>query len=72
MVRKYSSWNYRLFCRSGIYLLQYFSSSIDIIKKVCETELGIVSQCCQPRQAGKYNKQYMENVALKINVKVCS
>ncbi|KAK6163437.1 hypothetical protein DH2020_000301 [Rehmannia glutinosa] len=40
------------------------------IKRVCETELGIVSQCCQPRQAAKLSKQYMENVALKINVKV--
>lgn len=41
------------------------------IKRICETELGIVSQCCQPRQAQKLNKQYFENVALKINVKVC-
>ncbi|TKY67133.1 argonaute 5 [Spatholobus suberectus] len=40
------------------------------IKRVCETELGIVSQCCQPRQVAKMNKQYLENVALKINVKV--
>lgn len=46
------------------------SSSAGNIKRVCETELGIVSQCCQPKQALKYNKQYMENVALKINVKV--
>lgn len=40
------------------------------IKRICETELGIVSQCCQPRQACKLGKQYLENVALKINVKV--
>ena len=40
------------------------------IKKVCETDLGIVSQCCLPRHAARPNKQYMENVALKINVKV--
>lgn len=40
------------------------------IKRICETELGIVSQCCQPRQVSKMNKQYLENVALKINVKV--
>ncbi|KAF9624318.1 hypothetical protein IFM89_009226 [Coptis chinensis] len=32
-------------------------------------ELGIISQCCQPKQAMKCNKQYLENVALKINVK---
>ncbi|XP_045809282.1 protein argonaute 5-like isoform X2 [Trifolium pratense] len=42
----------------------------DKIKRVCETELGIVSQYCQPRQAQKLNKQYLENLALKINVKV--
>lgn len=42
------------------------------IKRVCETELGIVSQCCQPRQVRRLNNQYLENVALKINVKVCS
>ncbi|THG07146.1 hypothetical protein TEA_019246 [Camellia sinensis var. sinensis] len=39
------------------------------IKRVCETELGIISQCCQPKQASKCQKQYLENVALKINVK---
>ncbi|KAK7282051.1 hypothetical protein RIF29_10553 [Crotalaria pallida] len=42
------------------------------IKRICETELGIVSQCCQPKQASKMNKQYLENIALKINVKVIS
>lgn len=42
------------------------------IKRVCETELGIVSQCCNPKAAGnpKRLQQYLENVALKINVKV--
>ncbi|KAH9674546.1 protein argonaute MEL1 [Citrus sinensis] len=39
------------------------------IKRVCETELGIVSQCCQPKHARKCSPQYLENVALKINVK---
>ncbi|XP_010243012.1 PREDICTED: protein argonaute MEL1-like [Nelumbo nucifera] len=39
------------------------------IKRVCETELGMISQCCQPQKAGKLSKQYLENVALKINVK---
>jgi len=42
------------------------------IKRVCETELGIVSQCCQPKKASKLSLQYLENVSLKINVKVCS
>ncbi|KAK4409024.1 protein argonaute MEL1 [Sesamum angolense] len=53
-----------------IIILPDASGSYGNIKRVCETELGIVSQCCQPKQALKYNKQYMENVALKINVKV--
>lgn len=39
------------------------------IKRVCETEIGIISQCCQPKQARKCNPQYLENVVLKINVK---
>ncbi|KAI7725480.1 hypothetical protein M8C21_008032 [Ambrosia artemisiifolia] len=40
------------------------------IKRVCETELGIVSQCCRPQNVMKLSKQYFENVAMKINVKV--
>jgi hypothetical protein len=40
------------------------------IKRVCETDIGIVSQCCLPKHASRPNKQYLENVALKINVKV--
>ncbi|XP_051113404.1 protein argonaute 5-like [Andrographis paniculata] len=40
------------------------------IKRVCETKLGLISQCCQASQAKKFNRKYMENVALKINVKV--
>ncbi|XP_076919981.1 protein argonaute MEL1-like [Bidens hawaiensis] len=39
------------------------------IKRVCETELGIVSQCCRPQHVMKMSKQYFENVAMKINVK---
>lgn len=53
-----------------IIILPDVSGSYGKIKRICETELGIVSQCCQPRQAQKLNKQYFENVALKINVKV--
>jgi len=40
------------------------------IKRVCETDIGVVSQCCLPKHASRPNKQYLENVALKINVKV--
>ncbi|KAG6682426.1 hypothetical protein I3842_13G141200 [Carya illinoinensis] len=53
-----------------IIILPDINGSYGKIKRICETELGIVSQCCQPRQASKLNKQYLENVALKINVKV--
>ncbi|XP_038894817.1 protein argonaute 5 [Benincasa hispida] len=53
-----------------IIILPDISGFYGKIKRICETELGIVSQCCQPRQAQKLNKQYFENVALKINVKV--
>ncbi|KAF5196598.1 argonaute MEL1, partial [Thalictrum thalictroides] len=52
-----------------IIILPDFSGSYGTIKRICETELGIISQCCQPKQAQKCNKQYLENVSLKINVK---
>jgi hypothetical protein len=38
------------------------------IKRLRETELDIVSQCINPKP--DKNKQYFENVALKVNVKV--
>ncbi|XP_062158569.1 protein argonaute 5-like isoform X2 [Alnus glutinosa] len=53
-----------------IIILPDIMGSYGKIKQVCETELGIVSQCCQPKQASKLSMQYLENVALKINVKV--
>ncbi|XP_031487467.1 protein argonaute 1B-like isoform X1 [Nymphaea colorata] len=40
------------------------------LKRFCETELDIVSQCCKPKNAFRISPQYLENVALKINVKV--
>uniref|UniRef100_A0A0D6QYC9 Uncharacterized protein n=1 Tax=Araucaria cunninghamii TaxID=56994 RepID=A0A0D6QYC9_ARACU len=40
------------------------------LKRICETDLGIVSQCCLAKHVLKKSKQYMANVALKINVKV--
>lgn len=54
----------------NVYYLLFLDAGT--IKKLCETELGIVTQCCQPRNASKLSKQYLENVALKINVKVSS
>lgn len=40
------------------------------LKRICETDLGLVSQCCLTKHVFKLNKQYLANVALKINVKV--
>ncbi|KAJ8629344.1 hypothetical protein MRB53_022667 [Persea americana] len=40
------------------------------LKRICETELGLVSQCCLTKHVFKMNKQYLANVSLKINVKV--
>ncbi|KAJ3670135.1 hypothetical protein LUZ60_010459 [Juncus effusus] len=53
-----------------IIILPDISGSYGKIKRICETELGIVTQCCLPKNIIKGSKQYMENVALKINVKV--
>uniref|UniRef100_A0A0D9VXH8 Uncharacterized protein n=1 Tax=Leersia perrieri TaxID=77586 RepID=A0A0D9VXH8_9ORYZ len=40
------------------------------IKRLCDTEVGVITQCCRPRNVQKGGKQYLENLALKINVKV--
>ncbi|KAJ7970200.1 Protein argonaute [Quillaja saponaria] len=40
------------------------------LKRICETELGLVSQCCLTKHVYRMNKQYLANLALKINVKV--
>ncbi|KAM5584344.1 protein argonaute 5 [Rosa sericea] len=53
-----------------IIILPDVKGSYGPIKRICETELGIVSQCCNPKQAQKLSKQYLENLSLKINVKV--
>ncbi|XP_014494464.1 protein argonaute MEL1 [Vigna radiata var. radiata] len=53
-----------------IIILPDVKGSYGKIKRICETELGIVSQCCQPKQVVKMSRQYLENLALKINVKV--
>ena len=42
------------------------------LKRICETDLGLVSQCCLTKHVFKMSKQYLANVALKINVKVKS
>ncbi|KAL9686406.1 hypothetical protein QQ045_023864 [Rhodiola kirilowii] len=40
------------------------------LKRICETDIGLVSQCCLTKHVFKMSKQYLANVALKINVKV--
>ncbi|MCL7031071.1 hypothetical protein MKW94_024565, partial [Papaver nudicaule] len=40
------------------------------VKRICETELGIVSQCCLTKHVYNPQRKYLANVALKINVKV--
>lgn len=40
------------------------------LKRICETDLGLISQCCLTKHVFKMNKQYLANVSLKINVKV--
>uniref|UniRef100_J3LRM0 Uncharacterized protein n=1 Tax=Oryza brachyantha TaxID=4533 RepID=J3LRM0_ORYBR len=40
------------------------------IKRLCETELGVITQCCLPKNVQKGGQQYLQNLALKINVKV--
>ncbi|TVU08056.1 hypothetical protein EJB05_41441 [Eragrostis curvula] len=40
------------------------------IKRICETDLGLITQCCLTKHVFKISKQYLANVSLKINVKV--
>ncbi|CAD5187419.1 unnamed protein product [Musa acuminata subsp. malaccensis] len=40
------------------------------VKRICETDIGLVSQCCLAKCVFRMSKQYLADVALKINVKV--
>ncbi|KAK7311156.1 hypothetical protein RJT34_09105 [Clitoria ternatea] len=40
------------------------------LKRICETDLGLISQCYLIKHVFKVNRQYLANVALKINVKM--
>lgn len=40
------------------------------LKRICEVDLGVVTQCCLSKHLQRNSKQYLANVALKINVKV--
>ena len=59
-----------LFLRSMLTLKKQIPLSGDL-KRICETDLGLISQCCLTKHVFKINRQYLANVALKINVKVC-
>nr|DAD27035.1 TPA_asm: hypothetical protein HUJ06_028503 [Nelumbo nucifera] len=40
------------------------------LKRICETDLGLISQCCLTKHVFKISKQYLANLSLKINVKM--
>ncbi|PIN03702.1 Translation initiation factor 2C (eIF-2C) [Handroanthus impetiginosus] len=40
------------------------------LKRIAETSIGVVSQCCLYSNLGKLSSQFLANVALKINAKV--
>ncbi|XP_057968786.1 protein argonaute PNH1-like isoform X2 [Malania oleifera] len=40
------------------------------LKRICETDLGLISQCCLTKYVTKTSRRYLANVALKINVKM--
>lgn len=40
------------------------------LKRIAETNVGVVSQCCLFPNLGKLNPQFLANLALKINAKV--
>ncbi|KAG6678975.1 hypothetical protein I3842_14G108200 [Carya illinoinensis] len=70
-IHKQFNWHSNFMIRICFLGLKDYSLFTGKIKRICETELGIVSQCCQPMEASKpHNNQYLANVSLKINVKV--
>ncbi|KAH8500288.1 hypothetical protein H0E87_015513 [Populus deltoides] len=40
------------------------------LKRICETDLGLITQCCLSKHVFKISKQYLANLSLKINVKM--
>uniref|UniRef100_J3MKR5 Piwi domain-containing protein n=2 Tax=Oryza brachyantha TaxID=4533 RepID=J3MKR5_ORYBR len=39
------------------------------VKRICETEIGVISQCCRKDQLSKTLPPYCANIAIKINAK---
>ena len=62
--------NFQQYPKIAFLSLIYYSGFSGEIKRICETDLGLVSQCCLTKHVFKMSKQYLANVALKINVKV--
>ena len=40
------------------------------LKRICETQIGIVTQCCLSKHVKQRRSQYLANLALKVNAKV--
>lgn len=57
-------------CMSNFYWLNIILCWLGDLKRICETDLGLISQCCLTKHVFRISKQYLANVCLKINVKV--
>lgn len=47
----------------------FFSFSA-VVKRVCEIDLGIITQCCRSERVFKHDDTYFDHFALKIDIKV--
>lgn len=65
--------SFKFFCGENYSMLALKKQTLHSgdLKRICETDLGLISQCCLTKHVFKINRQYLANVALKINVKVC-
>lgn len=70
----YLCYHFKMSHIAMVIMVQQMLTSCDIaagdLKRICETDLGLVSQCCLTKHVLRTGKQYLANVALKINVKV--
>ncbi|XP_078172755.1 protein argonaute 1A-like [Carex rostrata] len=49
---------------------EIWNFKISNLKRICETDIGLVTQCCLTKHVAKASPQYLANLALEINVKV--